>query len=157
MQIIAAIVSRYDFPLMSATPYSVTMTSRSARGSVAFAYVQTMLDWSPCRRWRLLRTAMIARASSSWCAMATSVLASDAAHDAPIFQSVRRDGAQERRRHRRVDKSRMPTVGALTCGFSVERIGERDRRHADLGQLLLGHCPEVIVEALVADEESCVQ
>jgi len=42
------------------------------------------------------------------------VLASDAAHDAPVFQSVRRDGAQERRRHRRVDKSRMPAVGALT-------------------------------------------
>src|SRR5262249_61908435 len=32
-QIIATIVSRSDFPLMSATPYSVTMTSRSARGS----------------------------------------------------------------------------------------------------------------------------
>jgi len=41
------------------------------------------------------------------------VLASDAAHDAPVFQSVRRDGAQERRRHRCIDKSRMPTVGAL--------------------------------------------
>ncbi len=32
------------------------------------------------------------------------VLTSDTAHHAPVFQSIRRHGAQERRRHRRVDK-----------------------------------------------------
>src|SRR5262249_18310512 len=64
------------------------------------------------------------------------VLASNTADHPSVFESIGGDCAQQSNGQGGIDKSRMRTLGALASRIPAKRVGVRNRRHADLGQLL---------------------
>jgi hypothetical protein len=67
------------------------------------------------------------------------VLPADAAHDLTVVQRVRDDGAEQRRHHGVVDEARLDPRAALGRFVAVELVDERDRTHAQLGELRFRH------------------
>ncbi len=85
------------------------------------------------------------------------VLAAGAADDAAVLELVGGDGAEQGRHHGRVDETGVAALRALAGLVAVERVGEGDAGHGDLGQLLARHLAQLAIEGLVADEEARVQ